>query len=214
MIRKPIPIPRGSRVRTIYDTKKITQNSGTLDFFKGPATGGITVSNYDQNPFPGQRHRLFGALQLQIVSAAGEVHYASDAAGNLAAALAKFNALTNGAVRVSADQDEKLMLRAPIEDYLEVSKGVAGGSSQTADVGIGHFQFGTTGVRSINDPFVLGPVQTLQAQVVFANPAAFVNDWTAITGSEDLHLRMKFHIVELNDQQLNEAANALGMSIG
>jgi hypothetical protein len=189
-IVKKLNVPRGKRLRTIYDTRSIVQNTSRYDFFPANASRNDVDNNYVTNPLPGNQDVAILGMSiestLQVIRTAANID-----------PVKIINALKHAAVKVTLDQDNKQMLLAPMTDFfnfkttgyhMAASEGAA--SAQVLSEAI---ELRSNGVIRFADPFQVGAGQVFNVSIQFADSSVLPTaaHWnTAAYGALQLQARL------------------------
>lgn len=202
-LAKRVPIPKGARIKTYYDTKEIIDSTTVLNFFPATATRDATRDNYISNPFPGEEKRRVVGMSFELIK-----QFIKDDPGESIDAEAIINQVKDAAIILTADNDYKEFVRTPLSNHfnfagtgLNIRLAIAGdpaaaGESTTTVTRVVTMK--SAKLHRIPDPFDIASTQSIDLQVHFADNSAFptATQWTD-SGQGRLYMRAKLYLAEL-----------------
>lgn len=193
-IAKKLALPKGKRLVTYYDTQSVIQNKSKLSFFPANASRIEYDNNYVTNPLPGNKPVAFLGMSieatLQVIKTAANVD-----------PVKIINALKYAKVKFTADQNDKRMFVAKMEDFFNFKSTnftqTGGVNASNALVLQEAIELRSNGVIRFADPFAVAGGQVFTVEIEFADSSAFPTEaqWTT-AGYGQLKLAAKLYAAE------------------
>lgn len=201
-LAKRVSISRDARLKPYYDTQEIKEGTSVLNFFPPNPDKKVYRNNYISNPFPGEEDRMVIGLAFELT----KQFIVLDPTNNIDPELI-VNDLAFAGIRLTADNDYKEFLRAPLTQYmnllgtdLDISTSLAG-QAAADDSEAGNVKVVTmkqTSMQQVPDPFVIAGNQSMDLEVTFENNSSFPkqSEWDA-SGQGRLFLKAKLYVAEV-----------------
>jgi hypothetical protein len=203
-LAKKVSISRDARLKPYYDTQKITDSTSVLNFFPPNPDKKVYRNNYISNPFPGEEDRMVIGLAFELT----KQFIVLDSANSIDPELI-INDLSHAGIRLTADNDYKEFLRAPLTHYmnllgtdLDISTSLAGQAAaddqEAGDVKVVTMK--STSMQQVPDPFIIAGNQSMDLEVTFENNSSFPSDtnWSnSSVNSGNLWLKAKLYVAEM-----------------
>jgi hypothetical protein len=179
--KRRIPVKPNDRIKPLYDSQQIKQNTAVLNFFPAQASKSVTRNNYISNPLPGNDKRLIAGLSLDL----NKQFIIDDTDINAAAII---NALKHASIRITADQSRTEFLRAPVEEYSNFAATQYEADSAKAYIDGAYVTkedktavVASPGMYRLDDPFKIESQQTFDLEVTFNDASKFPTEaqWVA-----------------------------------
>jgi hypothetical protein len=199
-LAQKVPVPKGSRIKTYYDSKKLIQNEAVVNFFPPNATRNVTRDNYINNPFPGEDKRRVVGLSFELIK-----QFIQDDDANGIDSEAIINAVKDAGVVLTADNDYKEFLRTTIDEHSNfsdtnfasvVASDYINSAVETAERKTAVMK--GSGMYRLSDPFDVASNQTIDLRVEFADASSFPTEQQWIdSGQGQLWLRATLYVAEI-----------------
>jgi hypothetical protein len=201
-LAKRVKVSPDARLKVYYDVREIVDGTTSLNFFQPNPNKDVTRNNYISNPFPGEDDRMVIGLSFELVKQA----IVMDAGNNIDPELI-VNAVKDAGVRLTADNDYKEFLRAPLSNHfnflgtdLDIAIATAGDPASGSETTIQDkvVTMKNTSLQKVPDPFIIAANQSMDLEVTFANGSAFPSaaEWTA-SGQGKLYMKAKLYVAEV-----------------
>lgn len=188
---KKARISRSGRLKPLFDTIAIVQNTSEYKLFPANASKSNTENNYVSNPLPGSYVRKVLAISiesnLQTIRTATGVD-----------PVKIINALKKASLIITVDSDRKQMLHMPIEEFLNFSgSDVHAAYSGTGAATVEYANLKSWGAKQVPDPFQIGVNQSFEVKIEFADSSNFPTaaQWTTADFGA-LELKVKIYVSE------------------
>lgn len=188
-IAKRVAVPNDAERTQLYDTKTVNDGTSSVSFFDPNASGGKNLSNYEENPLPGNYRRVIHQLGFELTAAAIEFATAAEAEAFL-------NNINNAYVEIWTGDTRCNYMRALLTDVLSTDVKVTPVRGAGADVGDTVLvQFASGVVTQVIEPIVLEPNERLYVELFFPNAAGLpADDEMNGTPGNDLAIRAKLGV--------------------
>ena len=202
-LAKRVKVSPDARLKVYYDVREIVKGQSVLNFFQPNPNKDITRNNYISNPFPGEDDRMVIGLSFELLKQAISLDEGNSIDPELIV-----NAVKDAGVRMTADNDYKEFLRAPLSNHfnflgtgLSIDIGTAGnptGDDVDTTVESKIVTIKNTSLRKVPDPFIIAANQSMDLEVTFSDSSPFPTsqDWDD-AGQSGLYLKAKLYVAEL-----------------
>ena len=180
-LRKQIGVPvidrigKTDKIDEIYDTQAVGAGASQIDFFPPQPSGSKITQNYQSNPLPGDYSRkVFGVALNATVSSIRSTDLTSLDPDAL------LNSLREGALEITADEDESLLARIDVQAIMDfrnasVEHSIAADATDTVTAALEYHTLSlpAQGVQLLPNPFRIGNGQVFQANLKFEDGSGF-----------------------------------------